>query len=128
MGKSIVEKLLITGTKYPPEEELEHFNNCEGCSRCDYMLEFFGQCHCCAIVIDKMEMYYDHPGGDYYCEDCIGAMPDDNTNDYVLCGHCCKRDIRENMEKYHENFQNTWTCNKCVGESIINNRFEIMDL
>ena len=129
MKKSIVEELLITGTEYPPVEELEHFNNCDGCARCDWMLQFFGQCYCCSIIIDKKELYYDHPDGDYYCEDCIGAMPNNNTNDYVLCGHCCKkRDTRENMEMDHPNFQTTWTCDKCVNKSIINSRFEILDI
>ena len=128
MGKSIIEELLITGTKYPPKEELDHFNKCEGCSRCNYMLEFFGQCYCCDIIIDKSELYYDHPAGDYYCEDCVGAIPDNNTSEFVLCGHCCKRDIRLNMVQYHENFNNTWTCDKCINESTINNRFEILDL
>ena len=64
----------------------------------------------------------------YYCEDCIGAMPINNTSDYVLCGGCLKRDIRIFMIEYHENFCTEWTCLKCARESIINNRFEILDL
>ncbi len=114
--------------KYPPKEELDHFNNCSGCARCDYLLDIFGQCYCCNIIIDKQELYYDIPAGDYYCEDCIGAMPDKNTNEFVLCGSCLKRDVRDNMSMYHSNFDTTWTCNKCVDNSIINNRFEILDL
>jgi len=113
--------------RYPPDKELEHFNNCDGCSRCEYLLEIFGQCYCCSIIIDKGELYYDHPGGDYYCKDCIGAMPDNNISIFVLCGECAKRDIRKMMFKYHENFNNTWTCNKCVRESKINSRFELLD-
>ncbi len=136
MGKStikderlpIVKELFISGTKYPPEEDMAHYNSCDGCYRCDYMMEFFSHCYCCNVVVDKMELYYDHPGGDYYCEDCVGGMPDYNTNEFVLCGNCCKRDIRENMVQYHENFHNNWTCDKCVTKSIISNRFEIMDL
>ncbi len=124
----LIKELLITGTKYPPKEELDHFNNCDGCSRCDWMMQFFSQCYCCGIVLDKSYLYYDHPGGEYYCEDCIGAMPDNNTNDFVLCGGCFKRDIRENMVEYHYNFDTMWTCEKCVHESIINSRFEIIDL
>jgi len=114
--------------KYPSKEELDHFNTCSGCSRCDNMMEFFSQCYCCGILLSKSYLYYDVPGGDYYCEDCIGAMPENNTNEFVLCGGCLKRDIRENMVQYHKNFDTTWTCKTCVSESIINNRFEILDL
>jgi len=114
--------------KYPEQSELEHFNNCSGCGRCNNLMQFFGQCYCCDVVVAKEHLYYDHPGGDYYCSDCVGAMPDDNTNDFVLCGECLKRDYRENMIIYHENFDTTWTCENCVTQSIINDRFEILDL
>jgi len=114
--------------KFPPEEELEHYNSCDGCDRCDHILSIFGHCYCCHVLTDKKELYYDHPAGDYYCEDCIGAMPDDNTNNFVLCGNCKKRDGRKNMFQDHYNFYTAWTCYKCVSESIINDRFEILDL
>ena len=114
--------------KFPSKEELEHFNNCSGCAHCDYILNIFGQCYCCNILIDKQELYYDCPAGDWYCEDCIGAMPEYNTNHFVLCGFCTKRDTREKMHIYHENFDITWTCHECVKKSIIHNRFEILDI
>ena len=128
MEKSILKDLLITGTPYPPKEELEHFNNCDGCPRCDYMMEFFGQCVQCSNIIDKKHLYYDHPVGDYYCDDCVKEMPNKNTNEFVSCGACLKRYTTENMFKNHKNFDTAWTCIKCVAESIINNRFEILDL
>ena len=124
----IEKQSFISDTKYPHEADMAHYNNCDGCARCDYMMEFFSHCYCCGIVIDKSYLNYDHPGGDYYCDDCIGVMPDNNTMEFVKCGDCIKRDVRNNMFKHHENFQNTWTCVKCVNKSIINNRFEIMDL
>ena len=118
----------MSNTKYPHEADMVHYNSCDGCSHCDYMMEFFSHCYCCDIVINKQCFYYDHPAGDYYCEDCIGAMPENNTNEHVLCGNCHTRGKRENMFMYHENFDTTWTCVKCVYESTVNNRFEIMDL
>ena len=124
----ICKESFISDTKYPHEADMAHYNDCDGCYLCDRMMEFFSHCHCCDVVIDKQYLYYDHPGGDYYCEDCIGAMPVNNTNEFVLCGKCCGRNTRKNMFKDHENFSTTWTCVKCVYESLINNRFEIMDL
>ncbi len=126
---SIIKKLLITGTPYPPKEELEHFNNCDGCSRCDYMLEFFGQCSCCDIIIDKSELYYDHPVGEYYCEDCAEAMPDNNTNEFAVCGGCHDRFKKATDLIYdYYNFPLAWACHKCVYGSVVHNRFEILDL
>ena len=125
---SILKELFISGTKYPPEEDMAHYNDCSGCARCEMMMEFFSHCYCCDVVIDKQYLYYDHPAGDYYCKDCIGSMPDDNSNDFVLCGHCFKRDVREEMFRYHSNFDTTWTCKMCVYDSIINSRAEILDL
>jgi hypothetical protein len=114
--------------KYPSDEDIDHINNCDGCSHCDYIMEHYGRCCCCDVIVNMQELYYDHPGGEHYCEDCVGGMPDNNTNDFVLCGLCVKRDVRENMAKHHDNFHNTWTCEECVNKSVVNNRFEILDL
>jgi hypothetical protein len=124
----MLKELFISDTKYPHEADMAHFNNCDGCPICDRMMEFFSHCYCCDAVVDKQYMYYDHPAGDYYCEDCVGQMPDDNSNHHAICGNCCKRFEKDDMQQYHENFQNTWTCNKCVEESVVNSRFEIIDL
>ena len=122
-----MEKELFATGKYPPQADINHFNNCSGCASCDYMMQFFGQCFCCDVIIHKRELYVDIPANDYYCEDCVGAMPKHNTNEFVLCGHCYKRDIRENMHMYHENFITTWTCGKCAEDSVVNSRFELLD-
>ncbi len=114
--------------KYLSQKELEHLNNCSGCSHCDYIMEWFGECVICNSIIDKQELYYDCPAINYYCDNCVKIMPDKNDNNYVMCGHCEIRDIRDNMVQYHENFDSTWTCDECVKNSVINNRWEIMIL
>ncbi len=114
--------------KYPSKEDINHFNNCDECSHCDWIMEFYGKCHYCGIIIIKKELYYDVPAGDYYCEDCVKNMPINNTDEFVLCSSCLKRDLRENMIEYHYNFDTEWTCDKCVEKSTINSRFEILDL
>lgn len=124
----IEKELFISSSKHPHPEDLEHFENCSGCGSCDYMMQFFSCCEHCNTVIDKQYMYYDHPGGNYYCEDCLDVMPKKNTNSFVMCGYCGKRDVRGHMVQYHENFDNTWTCCTCVHKSVINSRFEIIDL
>ncbi len=113
--------------KHLSEEDYKHVNNCDGCCTCDYIMEHYSHCYCCDVITSFKHLYYDVPTGDYYCEDCVGAMPYSNTNEFVRCGKCIKRDVRKNMHMYHENFQNTWTCNKCVSQSIVNSRFELLD-
>ena len=101
----------------PPKKLLEHFNSCEGCCTCDQMMEVFGECCCCDTIIDKVELYYDHPTGDWYCEDCVSAMPGNNTPDYVICGSCEDRLLRETLTKYHNNFSAIWICDKGVSDA-----------
>jgi len=131
MGKSAIDRSVEDRFwlgKYPPPDALAHLNMCDGCFQCVSLLETFGQCFICETVINKDHLYYDHPLGDYYCEDCVEDMPNKNTNEFVSCGACYERDIRENMVKCHHNFNTAWTCIECVSQSIINNRFEILDL
>ena len=111
---------------FPPERLLEHFNSCEGCCTCDQMMNIYGQCFCCDIIIDKGEMYYDHPDGNYYCESCVDKMPDKNTAEFIRCGFCGIRDYKVKMVEYHCNFDTPWVCDKCVSESAIESRFDIL--
>ena len=126
IDKSIEDRFWLG--KYPPEDAMKHYNNCEGCFQCENLLGTFGHCSCCAVLINKDDLHYDHPTGDYYCDDCVGAMPENNTVNHAVCGGCYKRFYKKNMVKDHENFYTTWACNKCVYESVVNNRFELLDL
>ncbi len=121
-------KELWQDSKQPLQNDLDHFNNCDGCSRCDHILEYYGGCCVCDQLISKWFMRYDHPAGNYYCEDCINEMPEKNGSEYKICGSCGVRQIHIIMHMNHPNFDAYWTCNKCVKESVIYNRFEILDL
>ena len=55
-------------------------------------------------------------------------MPENNTCEFAVCGGCYERFYKSDMIKDHENLYTSWACEKCVYESVINKRFELLDL
>lgn len=114
--------------KYPPLGELEHFKKCSGCGRCDYIMNYYGQCSICENIIDKEYLHYDHPTGDYYCDDCAEFLPIKHGVEFGLCVGCGERFLREKMIFHHNNFTDGWACSSCIYSSSIQNRWEILIL
>ena len=64
------EKELFPTGRYPDEDDLNHFNHCDGCCDCDNLMNFYSYCYSCNILIHKKYLIYNRLNGNYYCECC----------------------------------------------------------
>ncbi|MHA1468997.1 MAG: hypothetical protein ACTSSP_00395 [Candidatus Asgardarchaeia archaeon] len=82
----------------------------------------------CNSCIERflIEEMIDYDG--YYCETCVGLNPEKFSPDHDLCNSCKKYFLIEEMIENHYNFPKAYACSKCVENSMIHNRWEILIL
>lgn len=66
----VKENELFSTGKYLTSKEEKHFRTCVGCLFCDNIMELYGHCSGCDIVLRKTYLNYRNSTGEYYCEEC----------------------------------------------------------
>lgn len=109
------------------KEYREHFKNCEGCSLCDHILQDYGGCCVCNDLSHKTNLNYDHPSGNYYCDNCSYQMPEKNTAEYFSCNKCGNRDIVGKIKLYYDYPAGEYYCEECVNDMPEKNTIEYIN-